>query len=268
MTEGTTFHVIEGESPLVVSMPHTGSWIPAELHHRLSATGRMIPDTDWDLDRLYDWLPAHGASVIRATWSRYVIDLNRHPDGLPLYPGGTMNHTALVPASSFDGVPLYHEGKEPTSAEVAQRLQRYWRPWHARLDSLVAAARHRHGRAVLFDCHSIRSVVPRYQASRLPDLNIGTADGTSCAPELRETIAGILGRDRRYSVAVDGLFKGGYITRHYGRPEEGIHAFQLEQSLAIYMQETPTPVIDPDRVRDVKPLLEDMVKAVIDWARA
>ena len=268
MNDAAIFHVVEGESPLVVSMPHTGSRMPAELDHRLSATGRMIADTDWDLDRLYDWLPELGASVIRATWSRYVIDLNRHPDGLPLYPGGTMNHTALVPVTSFDDVPLYHEGEEPAPAEIAERLQRYWRPWHTRLDSLVATARRRHGRAVLFDCHSIRSVVPRYRLSRLPDLNIGTADGTSCAADLRQTIAGVLGRDGRYSVAVDGLFKGGYITRHYGRPEDGIHAFQLEQSQAIYMREKPTPVIDPDRVRQVKPLLEDMVKAVIDWARA
>ena len=259
------FEASYGTAPLVVSMPHIGSFLAPELIGRLSATGRMVPDTDWDLDRLYDFLTELGTTVIRANYSRYVIDLNRDPDNRPLYPGMNMNHPGLVPTHSFDDVPLYRPGEEPDAAETALRRDRYWRPYHDRLSAILDDLVARHGQAVLFDCHSIRSLVPRYQAERIPDLNLGTADGTSCDLGLRDALGTALKGETRYSTAIDGIFKGGYITRHYGRPGDGIHAFQLELSWATYMQESPTPVYDLGKAALVKPVLREMVSAALDW---
>ena len=247
-------------------MPHVGSALPDALISRLSATGRMVPDTDWDLERLYGFLPGLGATVIRANYSRYVIDLNRDPEDRPLYPGMNMNHPGLVPTFSFDDVPLYHEGEAPEDAEIGERRTHYWYPYHDRLSAILDETRARHGLAVLFDCHSIRSLVPRYQTGRVPDFNLGTADGTSCGAGLRDALAGALHGERRYTTAVDGIFKGGYITRHYGRPDEAIHAFQLELSWAVYMNEHPSPVYDEMKAAAGSPLLRRIVSAAVDWA--
>jgi N-formylglutamate deformylase len=231
---------------------------------RFDAAGKAVADTDWNLDRLYGFLAALDVSVLAATHSRYVIDLNRAPDDRALYP--SMRHTGLVPTETFDGMPLYGPGDSPDPAEVAERHERYWRPYHAQLAAALAAIRQRHGCVVLFDCHSIRSVVPRYAADRIADFNLGTADLTTCAPELRRTIADALVRDSRYSLCVDGLFKGGFIPRHYAAPGAGIHAFQLELSMATYMRERPTPVFDEELAERVRPTLRAMLEAAIAWA--
>ena len=253
-----------GRSPLVVSMPHIGSFVPEDIRGRLSAAGRMVADTDWDLDHLYDFVADLGVHLIKANYSRYVVDLNRDPENRPLYPG--MNHPGLVPTHSFEDVPLYRQGAEPTTEQMAVRRNLYWIPYHDRLSAMLRDVKREHGIAVLFDCHSIASIVPRYVDGRIPDLNLGTADGTSCDLDLRDTLADALRRKNDLTLAVDGIFKGGYITRHYGRPDDGIHAFQLEMSRATYMMEDPAPVFDPQKAARLRPILRGMLDAARAWA--
>lgn len=257
-----TYEYRQGNSPLVVSMPHSGSYIPVEIQGRMSATGRMVGDTDWDLDRLYRFLWATDATIITSRLSRYVVDLSRDPSGKQV---AGMNHPGLVPTFDFDDVPLYQSGEEPGPEEIASRVARYWRPYHDRLSAALNEARTQHGYAILFDCHSIRSIVTRYLAGRIPDLNLGTGGGTSCAVELRGRLASALEQSGRYSVAVDEIFKGGFITRSYGSPQNGIHAFQLEMSRAIYMSEQPAPTLDLEKSESLQPTLEAFVAAAASW---
>ncbi|MGH6948980.1 MAG: N-formylglutamate amidohydrolase, partial [Kiloniellales bacterium] len=196
-----SYRFAEGTAPLLVSMPHVGTALPEDLAGRLTPAALAVPDTDWHVDRLYDFLPALGASVIQANYSRYLIDLNRPPDGTPLYPGAS--ETELCPSSTFADQPLYRDGGKPGADEIAARRERTWRPYHARLAQELECLETRHGRVLLWDAHSIRSEVPRFFAGRLPDLNLGTGDGTSCDPALAallEQRAAASG----YSHALDG----------------------------------------------------------------
>ena len=233
----STFHLHQGSVPLLISLPHDGSDIPAPLAARLQAPARRAPDTDWHVGRLYQPLAeALGASVLRPLASRYVIDLNRPADGQPLYPGQA--ETGLVPLYGFDGQPLYLPGHEPDAAEVQQRVNDFWRPYHQALSQELARLRDEHGWAVLWEGHSIRSQVPMLFDGRLPDLNLGTAGGASCGAVLQQRLQQRLEQQSDYSFVLNGRFKGGYITRHYGRPEQQVHAVQLELAQAIYMDET------------------------------
>jgi N-formylglutamate deformylase len=258
------FQFTAGDTPVLMSIPHLSERLPPDLASRMTEAGLAVGDTDWALDRLYDFARDLGLSIITPAYSRYVADLNRHPDGAPLYPGAA--NTGLVPLQSFLGQPLYLPGREPDGAENAARRDRYWRPYHARLGQALDDLVNRFGKAVLFDCHSIRSRVPLFFEGVLPDFNLGTADGESCAPGLRDTLASALGDGAGYSLAVDGRFKGGYITRHYGRPADGVHAFQLELSMATYMDEDPALRWNHDLAEKVKPRLRAMVEAALAWA--
>ncbi len=225
MTEATcTLH--RGTSPLLVSLPHAGQSIPAELRPQLVERALGVEDTDWHLDRLYGFARDLGASLIVPHHSRYVIDLNRPPEDAPMYPGA--NNTELVPTRFFSGEPLYRAGMAPDAAEIARRRETYWAPYHAALQAELGRLRDLHGHAVLFDGHSIKSQLPWLFDGTLPDLNLGTAGGTSCAPALRDAAATVLAAQSRCTHVVDGRFKGGYITRHYGRPEQRVHALQLK----------------------------------------
>src|SRR3954462_4840016 len=219
------FRFRAGASPLIVSMPHTGTFIPEWLAPRLSAAARALPDTDWHLERLYDFLDALGASVLVATHSRYVAALNRPPDNATLYPG--QDTTGVVPLDTFHREPLYLPGFPPSETELSERVRTYWRPYHQRLTQALAEMKAEHGYALLWDAHSIFSVLPRFFKGKLPDLNLGTADGTSCAPGIGEALAKAV---EEYSVALDGRFMGGFITRYYGNPANTSHAVQLELS--------------------------------------
>jgi N-formylglutamate deformylase len=252
-----------GRTPLLVSIPHGGTYLPPELVPRLTEAALALPDTDWHVPRLYDFATGLGAGVLCATHSRYVVDLNRPPDGQPLYPGAS--NTELVPLSLFDNRPIYRPGAAPGAAEVQDRLQRYWRPYHARLEAELAALRDRFGIALLFDAHSIRSVVPRFFEGRLPDLNLGTAAGASAADELGRTLLDIALKSDRYSAVLNGRFKGGYITRHYGRPSQHVHAVQLELSQRTYMEEEPPFSWREDLAATIEPLLRRLVQAMSDW---
>ena len=256
------FQFKAGSIPIVVSMPHAGTDIPDDIAARMAPCALALADTDWHLPELYGFLGEIGASTIAARWSRYVIDLNRPPEDISLYPG--LDTTSLCPLDTFGREQLYLDGQAPSGAEVAARLARYWQPYHrqlrAELDRLLAL----HGSVVLWDAHSIASIVPRFFEGRLADLNFGTAGGVSCAPALLDAVTGPA-RASPFGLAIDGRFKGGYITRHYGRTKAGVHAIQLEMCQCLYMNEAAPFDYRPDLAADIQPLLRQMVKAAADW---
>ncbi len=254
-----------GGIPLLVSMPHVGTDIPDDIAARFTPDALHKQDTDWHLVQLYGFLQEMGASTLSARWSRYVIDLNRPPENTNLYPG--QDTTGLCPLDTFHREPLYREGQQPDQAEVQRRLAAYWKPYHDRLRAELERLLQLHGRVVLWDAHSIASFVPRFFEGKLPDLNFGTADGASCAPGLTETIAGLARGHGGYTVAVNGRFKGGHITRHYGKPESGVHGIQLEMCQSTYMNETLPYAYRDDLAEQVQPLLRQLTKAAADWAK-
>lgn len=231
----TIYTLHRGNAPLLVSLPHDGSEIPKALAARMTPSARRAPDTDWHVARLYAFAMALGASVLAPCYSRYVVDLNRPPDDTSLYPG--QNTTGLCPVRQFSNQPVYRDGEEPDAAEVAARVDRYWRPYHDCLRAELERLLGTHGRVVLWEGHSIRGEVPFLFEGRLPDLNLGTAGGTSASPALQQRLEAVLAGQADYDWVANGRFKGGYITRHYGDPARGIDAVQLEISQRIYMDE-------------------------------
>ncbi len=266
MPEPDIYHFRPGRTPLLVSMPHDGTAIPDSIAARMTELGRSVPDTDWHCARLYGFAAVLGAAVLRPRYSRYVIDLNRPPDGAALYPGAP--NTGLCPELSFAGEPLYLPGQEPGADEVAERLERYWRPYHQRLAEALAELRARHGVALLWEAHTIRSRLPRLFEGRLPDLNLGTHRGASCAPALEQALRERLEAATSFSHAVNGRFTGGYITRHYGDPGAGVHAVQLEQAQCTYMEEAPPFRWAEERAARVQPLLRELLGGVLTWAES
>jgi N-formylglutamate deformylase len=260
------FTFTPGSTPLLVSFPHVGTEIPPELQARMVPRALATEDTDWHLEPLYAFVRALGAGTIVPRYARYVVDLNRPPENAPMYPG--VNNTELCPTRFFSGEPLYLPGQEPTEAEVARRVSTYWRPYHDALHAELQRLRSVHGHAVLFDAHSIRSVLPWLFEGRLPDLNLGTVNGSSASPGLRELLSKVLQSQSEFTQVVDGRFKGGYITRHYGRPAEHIHAIQLEMCWRCYMNEAPPYALDPARAAAVLPVLRALVQTLVNWRPA
>ena len=262
MNELYTYHA--GRTPVLIDIPHVGRHVPPGIAARLSEAGKLLPDTDWHVDRLYDFAAELGVGVMMATHSRYAVDLNRDPHDAPLY--ADAENTGLVPRRTFDGAPIYLDGGALDEAEVAQRREQYWTPYHDRLRRALDELRHRHGKAVLIDAHSIRSQVPRLFDGRLPDLNFGTARGLSADRVLAAEMFAVLEQARGYRAVRDARFTGGYITRHYGRPGDGIHAVQLEIAQISYMEEKPPFRFKPDLAAQLKPVLRRMVEAALAWA--
>ncbi len=230
-----TFRLDRGTSPLFVSLPHDGTLLPDDIAARMTPSARRVPDTDWHVSRLYAFARELGASVIVPHYSRYVVDLNRPPDDTSLYPG--QNTTGLCPIVQFSGASVYLEGQEPTHDEVLTRVARFWHPYHGALAGEIARIKAVHGRAVLWEGHSIRSVVPWLFEGRLPDFNLGTANAASCSADLQRKLVAVLEAQRDYSFVVNGRFKGGHITRNYGKPAAGVDAIQLELAQLNYMDE-------------------------------
>ncbi|HEV7122254.1 MAG TPA: N-formylglutamate deformylase [Rhodanobacter sp.] len=257
-----TFTLHRGRVPLLISLPHDGSFIPADIAARMHPASRHSPDSDWHVARLYEPLAMTlGASVLKPRASRYVVDLNRPADGHALYPG--QRETGLVPMVGFDGELLYPGGAQPDDAEVQRRINEYWQPYHAALAQELARLCDEHGRAVLWEGHSIRSRVPMLFDGRLPDFNLGTASGASCTSALQERLQSCLDAQSRFTVAVNGRFKGGYITRHYGRPDAGVQAVQLELVQLNYMDEASF-AYDEGRAPEVQAMIGRLLRICLD----
>jgi N-formylglutamate deformylase len=258
------FMFTQGRSPILVSMPHVGTGIPDDIAARMTPEALVRQDTDWHLLQLYDFLRDIGASVISARWSRYVIDLNRPPENTNLYPG--MDTTGLCPLDTFHREAIYLDGYVPPESEVKDRLERYWQPYHACLRKELDRIKAQYGKAVLWDAHSIASVVPRFFEGKLPDLNFGTAEGKSCSRELEQLVVDTARSHGQYTIAVNGRFKGGHITRHYGQPASNVHAIQLEMCQSVYMNEDAPFDYRPDLAAGVQGLLENMLLGAAGWA--
>jgi formiminoglutamase len=265
--------IVRGDAPLVVSMPHTGITIPPSIEAGLVSPWLARKDTDWWVERLYDFAARLGATVIRTLVSRTVIDVNRDPSGASLYPGQAT--TELCPTTTFDGEPLYRDGEEPGPEEIAKRRSTWFEPYHAAITSELARLAARHGTVVLYDCHSIRSRIPRLFPGTLPNFNIGTNSGASCSPTLTAQVAQLC-ETSGLSRVVDARFKGGYTTRHHGRPREGVHAIQMELACRGYMHEPLGPVdatnwpcaYDDGFAAPMRATLERVLNCCIGFARA
>ena len=259
------FSFTPGTVPLLVSFPHAGTEIPERLAARMTPEALQRADVDWHLPRLYAFAQAMGASTIAASFARHVIDLNRPPEDTSLYPGQDV--TGLLPLDTFRKQPLYLPGRAPDATEAQQRRATYWQPYHDRLRAELERLRALHGSVVLWDAHSIASVMPRFFDGKLPDLNLGTADGRACAPGIQAAVEAEMGAQkgegRQFTHISNGRFKGGHITRHYGKPEGGIHALQLEICQSTYMDETAPFAYRPDLAEQVQPLLERMLNAAL-----
>lgn len=261
--------VRQGEAPLVVSIPHTGLDL-ADIEDRLVSPWLARKDADWWIEKLYDFAGELDATIIRTSISRTVIDLNRDPSGASLYPGQAT--TGLCPTTTFDGEPLYKDGQEPDEAEIARRKRLYFEPYHAALAGETDRLRGAHANVVLYDCHSIRSVIPRLFEGELPVFNLGTNRGASAAPALQAKVEAILATSG-LSHVVNGRFTGGWITRSLGNPERGVHALQMELSCRGYMREPigpvseacwPTPY-DPDFAADIRGTLKQVLETALGW---
>jgi N-formylglutamate deformylase len=227
-----------GNGVLLVSMPHAGTFVPHSVGRAFNDVAALRPDTDWHMAKLYDFAHELDASVIVANYSRYVIDVNRPPGGENLYPG--RDTPLLCPVDTFDCQPLYREGGNPSKDQIERRVEGIWKPYHRRLAAELERIREAHGIAVLWDAHSIVSQAPRLFEGRLPDFNLGTADDASCDPGLSQALIAALQRHAGHTCVLNGRFKGGYITRRFGRPAEGVHAVQLEMAQCLYMDEKAT----------------------------
>lgn len=255
MTDLYEFH--SGRVPLLVSIPHAGTNIPDTIFGRFSNAGKKLPDTDWFVPRLYEFVKELGAHLIVANFSRYIIDLNRPPDDQSLYEDDKA--TGLVPKILFDGSPLY-AAEEPFSEEdINGRMETYWRPYHAKLTEVITQIKEEHGYALLYDAHSIASRIPHLFKGKIPDFNLGTANAESCAPEIGYAIAEVI-RASDFTSTINGRFIGGYITRHYGKPDKKIHAVQMEIGQAAYMDED-TKEYDEEKAEKLIPVLRDVINA-------
>ena len=262
----------QGRAPLLVSFPHTGTQLPDIFAGKLVSPWLARKDADWWIDRLYDFAGELDATLVHTAISRTVIDVNRDPSGASLYPGQAT--TELCPTTTFDGEPLYRDGG-PDASGMARRREEYFRPYHDALSSEIVRLRGLHPRIVLYDCHSIRSVIPRLFEGILPEMNIGTNGGASCDPQLSAEVAALCARSR-FSHVVNGRFKGGWITRCYGRPTAGVHAVQMELACRAYMRDPEAPLseanwpapYEPDRAAPMRAVLRTILQACLQFADA
>jgi formiminoglutamase len=253
--------VAPGQGPVIIAIPHTGEDFPPEIYRRLNATGRKLQDTDWFVDQIYRDILSD-ATYVRCLVHRYVIDVNRDPSGASLYPGQAT--TGLVPHTDFQGEPIWTE--PPDDADVARQVRGVHQPYHAALRAEIARVRDKHGVAVLWDAHSIRSQLPFLFDGVLPDLNIGTDGGRTCDAELQAAVARIAETSGR-SWVLNGRFRGGWTTRHYGRPQEGCHAIQMELAQSAYGRETNDGLaFSAAGIARIRPILRSMLDAIVDLA--
>lgn len=250
-----------GSSPVIISIPHAGVGLPTALKERMTKQARLLPDTDWHVEKLYDFAPDLDVTIIKANISRYVIDLNRDPSGTSLYPGQSV--TELCPTTTFDNEPIYKAGQAPDAAEIAERVIYYHQPYHGLLKAEIARIKALHGYCIVLDAHSIRSQVERFFTGRLPHFNWGTNDGATCSPKITEMLESYhQSASSDFTSVINGRFKGGYITRHYGQPLEGVHTLQLELAQNAYMDENPPYLWDTDISASLKRQLLSLVNSL------
>ncbi|NTJ41115.1 N-formylglutamate deformylase [Agrobacterium larrymoorei] len=262
----SVFEVHQGSSPVILGLPHTGTDVPAEIWERLNDNGKLLADTDWHIHELYAGLLADSTTV-RATFHRYVIDANRDPAGVSLYPG--QNTTGLVPETDFDGEPIWKLGEEPTEADVAHCLQHFHAPYHAALLAEIERVKAIHGVAILYDCHSIRSQIPFLFEGKLPDFNIGTDMGKTCDPALEDAAVDVAAKAEGYTSILNGRFKGGWTTRHYGQPKNGVHAIQMELAQSTHLAtEAPPFAYDEEKAEQLRTHLKTILTRMEDFALA
>jgi N-formylglutamate deformylase len=257
------FTLISGTTPLLIDVPHAGTYIPAELRSAMTPVAQTTPDTDWHVHLLYEFALQSGAGLMAATHSRYVVDLNRNPQSAALY--RATGNTEFCPLLTFANEEIYLPGRAPSEAEIAARQEQYWDPYHRQLQAELDAIKASHGYVVLLDGHSILSRVPRFFSGALPDLNLGTVDDSSCDPALQAQVFALLQKASRFTATSNGRFKGGYITRHYGRPAQQVHALQLEIAQAAYMDEPAPYAWNPQQAQPLIAVLRGMVDMLSTW---
>ena len=255
------FNYFSGTVPIIVSIPHTGTYVPDTILERFTTPAKQLPDTDWHLDKLYAFARSMGIHMLVATHARYVVDLNRAQDGTSLYPGKFT--TGLCPTTMFDGTPIYQNGMEIDDNEIQDRIQAYWQPYHNKLQSLIDELKNSNDRVIVFDAHSIRSQEPKLFEGLLPNLNLGTADGQSARQELTTKLITYC-NNTHYSSVLNGRFKGGYITRYYGNPAQGVDAIQLEMTQTNYMNEAFPFTYDYDKAKKCQEMLFGLLSILVD----
>ena len=249
-----------GSSPVILGFPHTGTHVPDDIRAKLNETGRKLTDTDWHIHELYQGL-LPDATTVRATFHRYCLDANRDPSGTSLYPG--QNTTGLIPLTDFDNRPLWIEGKEPDETETVERVLRFHRPYHAALAAEIERVKAKHGVAVLYDCHSIRSVCPFLFEGKLPDFNIGTDNGKTCDPLMEQEVSAICAAAEGYTSVTNGRFRGGWTTRHYGQPKDGVHAIQMELTQATHLKSETLPFdYDVEKAARLRKVLQQILERI------
>ena len=268
-TDRPAFEFHPGSAPLLISFPHVGTYVPVAVAERFTPEAREVHDTDWHLPILYAFGKEIGASMLIATHSRLVVDMNRPPDGASLYPGQSV--TGLCPVDTFADTPVYRSADlQPDDAEIAQRREMVWKPYHDQLAAELARIKAQHGVAGLWDAHSIRSVLPRFFEGKLPDLNLGTNKGASCAPGLGEALLAEAQKSAAdgFTAVLNGRFQGGYITRHYGQPAQNVHAIQLEMTQSSYMQEAMPFDYLPSVAAKIQPHVRRMVERMLAYLQS
>ncbi|HVK90176.1 MAG TPA: N-formylglutamate deformylase [Mycoplana sp.] len=254
------FEIRQGTSPVILAFPHTGTIVPDAILARLNDNGRILADTDWHIHELYDGL-LDNVTTVRATFHRYVIDANRDPEGVSLYPG--QNTTGLVPETDFDGKAIWKDGEAPDADDIAARLRDFHAPYHAALAAEIERVKAIHGVAVLYDCHSIRSHIPFLFEGKLPDFNIGTDMGKTCDKAIEAAAVEVAGKADGYTSVLNGRFKGGWTTRHYGRPETGVHAIQMELAQSSHLAtETPPFAYDLAKAEQLRSHLKTILQRI------
>lgn len=260
------FQLFRGQSPILISMPHIGTYIPEPIRERMTETALKLADTDWHIEHVYDFAHEMGCSVLKSTYSRYVIDLNRDPDDTDLYPG--QRKTGLVPKFDFQDNPLYQEGEEPCAVEEINRIAAYWQPYHEALSHEIARIKEEFGFCILYDAHSIASHLPLIYEGELPQLSLGTNHGKTLPPDLEHILFSQL-KHTPFTSALNERFIGGHITRHYGQPDQNVFAVQMEINRNAYMQDEtyPYPYVEDEAVM-LKTVLRQMITDMLHWCRS
>jgi N-formylglutamate deformylase len=249
-----------GDSPLLLAQPHGGTEIPQPVWERLNDNGRALADTDWHISRLYQDL-VDNSTIVGTPIHRYLIDANRDPSDQSLYPG--QNTTSLCPTTTFDGEPIYKPGQEPGEVEIQQRRQQFHQPYHDALQEQIDRIHQKHGYVILYDCHSIRSLVPYLFDGQLPDFNVGTNSGQSCSSDLESIVLNACASEKQYSHVLNGRFKGGWTTRHYGNPQAGLHAIQMELAQRNYMLEQAPWSYDASKAESLRVCLRNILQGIL-----